>query len=32
VFPTTSEELMRFQVAEHDKWRKVIVGAGIQPQ
>ena len=31
-FPTTPEELMRFQVAEHDKWRKVITGAGIQPE
>jgi tripartite-type tricarboxylate transporter receptor subunit TctC len=31
-FPTTPEELMRFQVAEHDKWHKVIVGAGIQPE
>jgi tripartite-type tricarboxylate transporter receptor subunit TctC len=31
-FPTTPDELMRFQVAEHDKWRKVIQGAGIQPE
>jgi len=31
-YPTTPDELMRFQVAEHDKWRKVIVGAGIQPE
>ncbi len=31
-FPTTPEEMMRFQVAEHDKWRKVIVGAGILPE
>lgn len=32
IFPTTSDELMKFQIAEHDKWRKVIVGAGIQPE
>ena len=31
-FPTTSDELMKFQVAEHDKWRKVIRAAGIQPE
>ncbi len=31
-FPTTSEELMKFQIAEHDKWRKVIVAAGIQAE
>ena len=29
-FPTTSDELMKFQIAEHDKWRKVIIAAGIQ--
>ncbi|MBI3044479.1 MAG: tripartite tricarboxylate transporter substrate binding protein [Betaproteobacteria bacterium] len=31
-FPTTSGELMRFQLAEHDKWRKVIRAAGIQAE
>jgi tripartite-type tricarboxylate transporter receptor subunit TctC len=31
-FPTTPGELMKFQIAEHDKWRKVIVAAGIQPE
>jgi hypothetical protein len=30
-FPTTREELMRFQGVEHDKWHRVIVGAGIDP-
>jgi len=27
-FPSTSEELMKFQMTEYDKWRKVIRGAG----
>lgn len=31
-FPTTSDELMKFQIAEHDKWRKVILAAGIQAE
>lgn len=31
-FPTTPEELMKFQIAEHDKWRKVILAAGIQAE
>jgi hypothetical protein len=31
-FPTTSDQLMRFQIAEHDKWKKVIAAAGIQPE
>ena len=31
-FPTTSDELMRFQISEHDKWRKIIQAAGIQPE
>jgi len=31
-FPSTSEELMKFQMTEHDKWRKVIRAAGIQPE
>jgi len=29
-FPTTSEQLMKFQIAEHDKWRKVIQAANIK--
>ena len=28
-FATTPEELMKFQIAEHDKWRKVILAAKI---
>jgi tripartite-type tricarboxylate transporter receptor subunit TctC len=28
-FPTTSEELMKFQMSEYEKWRRVIVAAGI---
>ncbi len=31
-FPTTSDQLMRFQITEHDKWKKVIAAAGIQPE
>ena len=31
-FPTTSDELMKFQLAEHDKWRKVILAAKIQAE
>ncbi len=31
-FPTTSDELMKYQIAEHDKWRKVILAAGIQAE
>jgi tripartite-type tricarboxylate transporter receptor subunit TctC len=31
-FVTTPDELMKFQVAEHDKWRKIITTAGIEPQ
>ncbi len=31
-FPTTPDELMKFQIAEHDKWRKVILAAGIQAE
>ena len=31
-FPTTSDQLMKFQIAEHDKWRKVIHAAGLQPE
>ncbi len=28
-FPTTSDELMKYQVSEYEKWRKVILAAGI---
>ena len=31
-FPTTSDALLKFQLAEHDKWRKIIVAAGIEQQ
>jgi tripartite-type tricarboxylate transporter receptor subunit TctC len=31
-FPTTSDELMRYEIAEHDKWHRIIVAAGIQPE
>jgi len=31
-FPTTPDELMKFQVAEYAKWRKIITAAGIQPE
>lgn len=31
-FVTTSDELMKFQVAEHDKWRRIITSAGIEAQ
>lgn len=30
--PMSSDELMKFQVAEHGKWAKIISTAGIQPQ
>jgi len=30
--PMSSEELMKFQIAEHGKWARIISGAGIQPQ
>ncbi len=30
--PTTPDGLMKFQIAEHDKWRKVILAAHIQPE
>ena len=29
-FPTTSDELMKYQISEYEKWRKVILAAGIQ--
>jgi tripartite-type tricarboxylate transporter receptor subunit TctC len=28
-FPTTSDELMKYQMSEYEKWRRVIVAAGI---
>jgi hypothetical protein len=32
VFPTTPDELGRFQIAETAKWGKVIKAAGIEPE
>ncbi len=31
-FPTSSAELMKFQISEHQKWNKILVTAGIQPE
>lgn len=31
-FPTTPDELGKFQVAEYGKWRKILLAAGIQPE
>ena len=31
-FGTTPDGLMKFQIAEHDKWRKVILAAKIQAE
>ena len=31
-FPTTSAEMMKFQLAEHDKWKKILEAAGVQPE
>ena len=31
-FPTTSAELMKFQVSEQQKWNKILVTAGVQPE
>ena len=31
-FATSSEQLMKFQIAEYDKWRKIVTTAGIQAQ
>ena len=28
-FPTTSDELMKFQMSEYEKWRKIILAAGM---
>ena len=30
--PTTSDELMKFQIAEEAKWRKIHVAAGVEPE
>ena len=30
--PTSSDELMKFQIAEEEKWRKIHVAAGVQPE
>jgi len=31
-FPTTSAELMKFQVSEQQKWNRILTTAGIQPE
>jgi tripartite-type tricarboxylate transporter receptor subunit TctC len=31
-YPTTPEELMKFQVSEEATWRKIHVAAGVQPE
>ena len=31
-FPTSSDELMKFQIAEQQKWNKILTTAGIQPE
>lgn len=31
-FPTSPAELMRFQLAEKDKWARIVTGAGIEPE
>jgi len=31
-FPTSPDELMKFQIAETAKWKKIVVAAGIQPE
>lgn len=31
-FPTTPDGLMKFQLAERDKWHRILVGAHIQPE
>lgn len=31
-FPTTPEELMAFQLAEFEKWKKIVIAAGIKPE
>ena len=31
-FAPTPDELMKFQIAEHDKWKRVLQAAGVQPE
>ena len=31
-FPTTSDELMKFQIAEHDKWARVVKASGMKAE
>ena len=31
-YPTTSAELMKFQVSEQQKWNKILTTAGVQPE
>ncbi len=31
-FPTTSDELMKFQISESAKWRRIFEAAGVEPQ
>lgn len=31
-FPTTSDELMKFQISEHAKWKRIFEAAGVKPQ
>jgi tripartite-type tricarboxylate transporter receptor subunit TctC len=31
-FPTSSEELMKFQQSEHGKWKEILTAAKIQPE
>ncbi|GAA4341461.1 tripartite tricarboxylate transporter substrate binding protein [Pigmentiphaga soli] len=31
-YPTTPQELMRFQTAEKEKWARIVAGAGIEPE
>lgn len=31
-FPTSSDQLMQFQIAEQDKWHKILTSAGIEPE
>ena len=31
-YPTTSAELMKFQISEQQKWNKILTTAGIQPE
>ncbi len=31
-FATSSDDLMKFQMSEYEKWKKIVTAAGIQPQ